>query len=342
MRVTFVVPYAGGIVRGGLEIQADKTRAALAARGVEVDLLTPQTRTVGDLVHFFGTFDYYATLGADLVRRGIPYVCSPVFLPKDTGTKLRLSAYRKRLLTHNFPRGQRRLYRQAALLITLSRKEEDNLRAFFGERLPPLARVPNGVDSRFFEADPAEARRELALPEEFVLSTGRIEPRKNQLALIQALKGTGVRMAFAGPVGDPSYYEECRSQAVDAVFLRDLPFEGSLLPSLYAAAKVFALPSHMEVLSLSALEAAAAGARLVLSNTWGAEEHFAPDAVFVSPTSQRAIREAVLSAMAQPRPGREQSDRFRERYSWDAVAALVHRQYERALGHTGTPTPILA
>lgn len=340
--VTFVVPFAGGLVRGGLEIQAEKTRGALERAGIGVDVLTPETRSTGDLVHFFGAFDYYATLAAELGRRSIPYVCSPVFLPKQTGAKLTLASYRKRILNQNYPRGQRRLFRGASALITLSSAEDANLAAFFGPKLPPIFHAPNGIDERFFKGDPVLCRKTFGLDKPFVLCTGRIEARKNQLALIEAVRSTQIPLVIVGAATEPDYAEACRQRATANVrILDDLPFESELLPSLYAAAHTFALPSHMEVLSLSALEAAAAGANLVLSDTWGAAEHFGDQAVYVKPTSPSSIRSGIEHAFSEPRPGERQADYYQKRYSWDAVAGSLVEVYSRVAAQAhAEPAPV--
>jgi len=85
-----------------------------------------------------------------------------------------------------------------------------------------------------------------------------------------------------------------------------------------------------EVLSLAALEAAACGAHVVLSNTWGGEEHFGSRATFVDPTPI-ALRRAIEAAMAIPRQTPEQAADFAARFTWDAVAASVADVYREVL-----------
>ncbi|MDG2306590.1 MAG: glycosyltransferase [Candidatus Binatia bacterium] len=124
--------------------------------------------------------------------------------------------------------------------------------------------------------DRGTARRELDLPEDaaLVLQVGRIDPIKCQLALVDAVcrlgpQRPGLRAWIAGGIGDPSYaarVEEriARSGAAGAVTLLG---ERDDVGRLLAAADVLAMPSVLEGLSLSVIEALAAGVPAVLTRT---------------------------------------------------------------------------
>ena len=98
----------------------------------------------------------------------------------------------------------------------------------------------------------------------FVLSVGRIEPRKNTLGLIRAARRLELPLVIAGeaPPGFERYEAECRRAAGDrTIWLGRLDHHDPLLASAYAAARVFALPSWFETPGLAALEAALGGLR---------------------------------------------------------------------------------
>ena len=98
--------------------------------------------------------------------------------------------------------------------------------------------------------------------EPFVLSVGRIEPRKNTLGLIQAIRRLGLPLVVIGeaPPGCEDYERECRRAGLGRVsWLGRLDHHDPLLASAYAAARVFALPSWFETPGLAALEAGLAG-----------------------------------------------------------------------------------
>lgn len=331
-RVTFVLSLHGGLVAGGLENQAEATKAALEARGWEIEIHQPLSRTLGDLVHFFGTFDCYWDLARQCQVRSVPYVCSPVFLPPVKGTPLRMRALRKRITARTIFRGQRKLYEQAAKLFTLSRQEEKNLKTYFGDHLAPFVSIPNGVSPHFAEATPDLFLERYPFELPIIICTGRLADRKNQLTLIRAVAGLDVELVLFGPLDDP-YADQCRAEATSNVhFLGAVPPGDPLLASAYTAAEVFCQPSRMEVLSLSALEAAISGARLVLSDAWGAEEFFGDDASYCPPDDVARWRAAIEAALAKPNDRRGRSKRYAATYAWPSVAAQIEAQYRQVLG----------
>lgn len=322
----------GGLVGGGLENQAEATKAALEERGWEVDVHQPLNRTLGDIVHFFGTFDSYWDLARQCQVRGVPYVCSPVFLPPVRGAALSLRALRKRLTDRTIFRGQRKLYEQAARLFTLSRIEQRNLRVYFGEKLAPFVSVPNGVSARFADATPDLFREQMSNDRPVVICTGRLVARKNQLTLIKAMAGIDADLVLYGSLDDRSYVESCRAAAASNVhFLGEVSSDDPTLASAYAAAEVFCQPSRMEVLSLSALEATCAGAKLVLSDSWGAEEFFGQDASYCPADDVGRWRAAIQNALAAPVDRAERRKRYAATYSWPSVAAQIEAQYRQVL-----------
>lgn len=328
--ITFVLSLHGGLIRGGLEIQAEKTKAALESKGHRVEILNPGSPRLGQIVHFFGTFDSYWEVAKQCEERKVPYVCSPVFLPPTTGAGLKARAIRKGIQDRTIHRGQKRLYQRAKRLFTLSKAEDDNLLTYFGSGLAKAVRVPNGVDERFSGGDPHPFREKYGVTEDFVLCTGRIEPRKNQLTLIKAVKEHP--LFLLGNNADPSYFDTCRNAAGPSVkFLDPIPNDDPLLASAYAAAKVFCLPSFSEVLSLSALEAGMAGCRIVLADTWGAEEHFQSYARYCNPKSEQDFGKAVTAAMQDDYNREDVKKHFSANYSWGRVADLLVEQYREVL-----------
>ncbi len=358
-RVTFVLSQHGGLVGGGLENQAEATMAALEARGWEVHVHHPLDKSLGDIVHFFGTFDAYWDLARQCQVRNVPFVCSPVFLPPVTGTPLRMRALRKRFTDRTIYRGQRKLYTNAERLFTLSRQEQKNLRTYYGEGLAPFVSVPNGVSETFATATADLFRSQHGYDRPLVICTGRLAERKNQLTLIQAVEGLNVDLVLYGAMDDLSYVDQCRAAAgANVHFLGVVPPGDPMLASAYAAATVFCQPSRAEVLSLSALEAACSGTQLVLSDAWGAEEFFGRDATYCPVNNVGRWRVAIEAAVGMRRDeptddlissathlrrdeptdalisdGQREArrKRYAATYSWPSVAAQIEAQYREVL-----------
>ena len=332
-KITYVICYPGGITCGGLEIQAAKTLQALNAQGeVEVDIFTPHTKQLGDLVHFFGNYEYFWEIARLCVDAGVPYVCSPVFLSKRHGFSLKFKALGTRFVEHSYPKYLKRLYEKAQRLITLTKLEEQNLKIYFGNSLPPLVRIPNGVHERFTTATPDLFVETTGIKSPFVLHSGSIEPRKNQHRLIEATRDLDLDVVLIGREAEKAYLEKCRAIAHSRVhFLGELSSDNPLIASTNVAATMFCMPSFAEVLSLSALEAAVTGTPLILSNTWGAEEYFGHFAKYVSPRSVPEIRQALEETLKQAPDRDTQKAHFASRYSWDAVALSLLKEYKLIL-----------
>ncbi|GIV09326.1 MAG: hypothetical protein KatS3mg019_1417 [Fimbriimonadales bacterium] len=112
-------------------------------------------------------------------------------------------------------------------------------------------------------------------------------------------------------------------------FLPALPHDGPLLASAYAACRVFALPSMLETPGLAALEAAVAGARVVVPPYGGALEYFQGFALYPNPRSVRAIRAAILTAWNAPHDAETQRQFILSRYSWNVVAQQTVQAYRQ-------------
>lgn len=330
MTVTHVVRYDAGLYWGGGEIQAERTGQALREIGVEVLQYVPTQREFGDLVHFFGNFDYFDEIASHLRDRGVPYVVSPIFVSPRTTHRLRWRRVRQRTLGH-YPKGSAALLRGARALLTLTQHEEDSIRAFFGEDLPLFVRIPNGVEPRFAQGDGKAFRLRFGIEGPFAIQVATIDRSKNQLATIQACSPS-VPLVIVGRESDPDYSASCRSAAGDSVrFLGSFPHDDSTLADALAAAHVFVLPSYRELFPLSAMEATVAGCHLLLSNRWGGEAIWGADATFFDPDDVPSMKRELERLMASPRPSRDRSDSFLATYSWTAVAAQIRDVYATAL-----------
>jgi len=317
-----------GSLLAGDAVQARATAAALRKLGVEADLAEEDLPDPGDydLVHLFNLIPIESTYTAYRAVRaaGKPFVLSPVFWdPTEYLTKTGLSslfAWWERTMPL-----RREVLRAAALILPNGQGEVECLERFFGA-LPPHRVVPNGVDPTLFFPPGREDRRDGP----HVLCVGRITPRKNQLALLNALRGTGVPVAFVGPVNDFAYYRVCRTAAWPGVSFRPAVF-GRRLADLYRAAAVHVLPSWYETPGLASLEAAACGCRVVTTDRGTVREYFGEGALYCPPDDPEAIRAAVLAALAAPPPA-GLAEMVRARYTWEEAARATKKGYEIALG----------
>lgn len=322
----------GNLMRGGAELMIDRTIEELEKLGVEVEILTPTTRQLGDLVHFFGAYDSHWSPAHIAISRNIPYVCTPIFSSNLTESQERIRRKRQKL-TGRFPRLQRKLFQNAKAIVTPTVREEKRIKAYFGlDQSIHFERIPHGVDQRFASATPDLFRNEVGIADPFILHVGAYSPTKNQLNLVRALKGSGIGLVCAGHVMDRDYLNQCKTESdANHVFLESIPHESDLLPSAYAAASAFVLPSYNEAFCLAAMEALVARCPIVLGNRWEAEELYGTYATYVNPDNVDQIRAAAYAAFKEGKRDIAQSQHFLGLYSWQKVTEDLKKLYERTL-----------
>jgi len=194
--------------------------------------------------------------------------------------------------------------------------------------------IPNGVDAARFAraASPACAAARQAWRSRFgcyVLTVGGIEPRKGSLDLLEAYAllradRPDVRLVIAG--GETLFdYRDYRNQweqraielGVQPVVLGPVPHDA--LPTLVAAASVFAFPSTKEGFGLAAMEALAAGVPLVARDLPVLREIFCHTARFADTPPDLALE--LTLALSTLDPHRRQAGRaLANRHTWQTTA----------------------
>mgnify|MGYP005840158481 CR=1 FL=1 len=337
MHITFLTRFDGGLYYGGAEVQTEETARYLRALGMRVDFLTPLSREVGDIVHGFGAYPYFDSVAKYCRSRCKPFILSTIFYKDTSSLRLRLRYQIYKLFPRSMPRFRslRRLFRHVRMFLPNTHAEAIQLQQIFRISDHRIEVVPNGVEARFAQADPDWFRRETGIREPFVLCVGRIEPRKNQHRLIQALSGTKIPLVLIGNPLSNDYLALCRELADDRVyFLPAVPHDSPLLAGAYAACRVFALPSLLETPGIAALEAGVAGARVVVTPYGGAREYFGDYALYPEPRSVQSIRQAVLQAWETPHAPDILKQHLLTHYSWETVAQKTLQVYQRVLAES--------
>jgi len=199
-------------------------------------------------------------------------------------------------------------------------------------RVPQQKILPiwNGVDAAFADAEPSLFVKEYGLSD-FVLCVGRLDPRKNQLRLIKAVKGLKVPLVIIGGAMPEykEYYELCRREADEnVIFLPPMKNQDSMLRSAYAACRVFAMPSFFETPSIAALEAGLCGANLVITPYGTTKDFFKDYPIYVKPFFVRDIRNGVLSALDSIKDDRLQKHIW-QNFTWEKVAEIFVKAVEQ-------------
>ena len=325
---------------GGGEIQLAATTAALADLGYDARAWRPWDDDLGagDVVHFFGSRPEFAPLIAAAQAAGARVAVSTIAWfdrrnawRESTSLVRRVSAacrYAVRAACPSVPSWRRRQYHAADLLLPNSQAEAEQLMRLFEVPARKIRVVPNGADPRFAGAEPTLFRRRFG-DRPFVLAVGRIEPRKNQLNLVRAMRGSALRLVVVGDVvpGHEAYAQQCRRFADgDALFLPGLAHDDPLLASAYAACACAALVGWYETPGLAALEAAMTGAPIVVPAGGCAYEYFGPAAEYVVRGDPDEILAAVDRAVAR---GRDvlTAQMICDQFTWRRTAEITAEAY---------------
>jgi glycosyltransferase involved in cell wall biosynthesis len=217
------------------------------------------------------------------------------------------------------------------LVVVRSQSERERVVRGLGIDPGKVAIVLNGVTPPT-PVDAAEARRRLGFTEPFVLHVSAYtDARKNVARLIEALNQTPYPLVVAGRSDPGGALDAIKALAAKNPRVKLMGFvDHATLQDLYAACKVFALPSIHEGTGLVALEAAAHGAAVVITKHGGPPDYFSDLAEYVDPMHVASIRDALVRAWDAPH-GDALKRRVLANLTWEASARALVEAFQSAL-----------
>jgi len=225
------------------------------------------------------------------------------------------------------------------MIVTISESTKQDLESELHVPAEKIKVVRLGVDEHFRPCEQAVAARHVAQKygssENYILSVGTIEPRKNLKILIEAigiLKGQGKlahQLVVAGAKGwGKSQIAESilkwKLTESDVKFLGFIPEKD--LPLLYSGAAVFVFPSVYEGFGLPLVEAMACGTPVVASNASSIPEVVGEAGILVDAHRPAEFAEAISQLRTNPglRAAITQKGFQRvKQFSWAAAAKDV-------------------
>lgn len=196
-----------------------------------------------------------------------------------------------------------------------------------------IAVIPNIVDDVFYMTEGQVNSFSAPDFRDYVVCTGNISRRKNQLALVHACRQLGVPLILIGKAltGEDDYglaVKDAMRGNPQMRWVEGFPPGSIELAAAYHFAAIFALPSYGEQQPISALEAAAAGKPLVLADRPYAKQEYYGNAALVDPASVDSIATGLRRALNKPqvfRPPREIIEQCRMSEVGRAYAAIYER-----------------
>ncbi len=215
------------------------------------------------------------------------------------------------------------------MLMVNSELERNNLSRLFAVPEEKIFVAYNGADSTFAEATPDLFIERFGL-KDFLLVVGWFDVRKNQLNFIRAMKSIDIPIVFIGDAvpGCLWYYEICREEATPNMhFVGTFKHSDPVFASAYAAADTLVMPSLCETPGKVALEAALAGAKLVITPRGSTKEYFKDFAAYVKPNNLKEMRRLVLETYEKPKDG-VLRQHVLNNYTWEIVIEQRIKGYQ--------------
>jgi glycosyltransferase involved in cell wall biosynthesis len=237
-----------------------------------------------------------------------------------------------------------RLVKRVARVITISEFSRQRLAAVADADPEQIAVISPGVDERFYPRPCEEilaVRKKLGIQSEnYILSLGSLEPRKNLPRLMEAWSrcvprfGGEVSLVVAGAPGKKHIFRGLKLDYPPAQVHLVGFVDDDDLPALYSGAMALVYPSMYEGFGLPVLEAMACGTVPIVGNSTSLPEVAGDAGVLVDALDVEAIDHAIVSIIEDTALRNDFQLRSIERskqFTWERAAKLTLQVFDEAL-----------
>lgn len=230
--------------------------------------------------------------------------------------------------------GEKNAVKYADEIVVLSRSVQDYFRKTYGRK---THFIPNGVNRPVIREANLITDKFGLTKDSYILYLGRLVPEKGIRYLVEAFKGVGTdkRLVIAGGSGDTdSFAEELKGLAEDDDRIVFTGFvQGRLLDELYSNAYIYTLPSDLEGMPLSLLEAMSYGNCCLVSDIAECAEVVEEKAILFKKSDISDLREKLQDACEHPervtKLKKQAADFVCKKYDWDDVVERTLKLYGR-------------
>lgn len=318
--------------KGGGVTQANECLKSLKKLGYEVFPLNwYQDEMNFDVLFLFGFSHFNHEVIKYLKKNDKKVIIEPIFVRTNSYIYNLLSKLLKYFPISNVVKTRYLNLYLSDIIFTNSEIEKNEIKLFYGINPEKIVVAYLGLPS-YVEEMEKEISEDLFYQEygvrDFVFyPSARISIRKNQLNLIKALKGTGIKLVLTGCNDidekiENEFYELTRGDK-DILCLPVL--DKKMLISAYKNARVLGFISLAETAGIIGIEGGYLGNTLVLSNIPIFREYFKNFAFYVNSKDPRDIREKIFRAMDGKDKNNELREYILENLTWGKHAEIIDK-----------------
>ena len=234
---------------------------------------------------------------------------------------------------------------QARAIIAVSEFTKTDMCQLYGIDPAKIHVIHEGIDAHYFQQkhhSPEQVLKRYALMTPYILAVGHLEPRKNYIRLIKALKILRDEKTIDHKlliVGQENWYFEEIYNSVHTLDMDDrVIFSGFVpendLPSLYQNADLFVAPSTFEGFGFTPLEAMAADVPVCVSNITSHPEICGAAAAYFDPFEIDDIARAIYHVLSDTNTRQNLVEKGRQnvkRFTWRECCEKTFNLYDKIL-----------
>lgn len=231
-------------------------------------------------------------------------------------------------------RGEKNAVKYADEIIVLSVGVQEYFEKTYGRK---TRFIPNGVNRPEIQKPELITEKYGLTKDSYILFLGRLVPEKGLRYLIEAYKQTKTdkKLVIAGGSSDTdSFMKEIKELAKDDERILFTGFvQGKMLDELYSNAYIYTLPSDLEGMPLSLLEAMSYGNCCLTSDIPECTEVVEDKALIFKKSDVDDLRNCLQDACDHPEKvlelKKQAVDFICEKYNWDDVVEETMKLYRR-------------